>query len=305
MHLASIPYVSLLGFFFGSRLTVSRFSIGQYHPTNFIALQLLLASLGHVSIYAISRRRHWPKDWRLAGHAAVAGFIGITLPTTSILSSMQYQSSGITAVLVSVAPALTMVMAHFFLPDESLNLRGAIGVVLSFSGAAVLAILGESGLPDVRTVNPIGYGLVFLAVVSGSAAVIYIRKYMSDYDSFDVASLRMFFAALTFLPITGIVVGFDLSQVNRLGFLALGYASFGYFFEKILAVYIIQRFGATAAVMPAYIAPIVATVGGALLLREQITGGMLTGMALILVGIGIIFRNPGVPHGSSLHADPK
>jgi drug/metabolite transporter (DMT)-like permease len=58
----------------------------------------------------------------------------------------------------------------------------------------------------------------------------------------------------------------------------------------LLAFYNIKHFGATAAAMTAYIIPIFAGIGGALLLDEQITSMMLVGMALIMTGIAIINR---------------
>jgi drug/metabolite transporter (DMT)-like permease len=57
-----------------------------------------------------------------------------------------------------------------------------------------------------------------------------------------------------------------------------------------LQFYNVQRFGATAAVMVAYVIPVVTTIGGALFLDEQITLGMLAGMALIAVGVWQINR---------------
>ena len=42
--------------------------------------------------------------------------------------------------------------------------------------------------------------------------------------------------------------------------------------------------------MSLYVTPMVAGLGGALVLGEQITAGMLVGIALIAVGIGLIER---------------
>jgi drug/metabolite transporter (DMT)-like permease len=58
----------------------------------------------------------------------------------------------------------------------------------------------------------------------------------------------------------------------------------------MLAFYNIQRFGATSSAITAYIIPIVATVGGVLLLDETITTTMLLGMAVIIAGIGLLNR---------------
>jgi drug/metabolite transporter (DMT)-like permease len=180
-------------------------------------------------------------------------------------------------------------MAHFFLPDEKMTPRKVLGVILALSGALLLTMLGETGLPDVDQANPLGYVLVFVAMISASSATIYARKYLRQFDAFDVASARMVIAALVVMPISLVLVGFDLSAVTVQGYLALGYASLiGTFSGMMLAFYIIQRFGATTSAMTAFVIPVVATLGGVLILGEQITVGMLAGMLLIIAGITII-----------------
>ena len=52
--------------------------------------------------------------------------------------------------------------------------------------------------------------------------------------------------------------------------------------------YIVRRFGATPAAMTNYLVPIVASIGGVLLLGEQATAGMLVGMMIIIGGIALI-----------------
>jgi drug/metabolite transporter (DMT)-like permease len=256
----------------------------------------MLASLGYVAVYAFSKKRSWPKDRSLWRHATLLGVVGTAIPMTAIVSSLAYQSSGLTAVLITTSPAITVLMAHFLLPDEPLTRVKALGVTIALAGALLLAFLGESGLPDVSRAEPIGYILVTAAMVFGSGATIYARKYMRSFDVVEVNSVRILSATLVVLPLSLIFVGFDLSQVDRSGYLALIYAAIvGTFFGLTLAFYNIQRFGATAAAMAAYIIPIVASVGGLLLLDETITLGMISGMGLILAGVAIINRSPRLP----------
>ncbi len=212
---------------------------------------------------------------------------------TAIVSSLQFQSSGITAVLITTSPAITVLMAHFLLPDEPLTRQKGLGVGVAMAGAVLLAILGETGLPDVSKAAPAGYILVLAAMLFGSGAAIYARKYMRSFDTVDVNSVRMVSAAAVVLPVSLLLVGFDLSSVDTLGYMALIYASLvGTFAGLMLAFSNIQRFGATASAMSAYIIPIVATIGGVLLLNETITVGMLAGMALILGGVALVNRSP-------------
>jgi drug/metabolite transporter (DMT)-like permease len=289
MTAQALPFVILLGLLFGSTLIASRFAVGQFAPTTYIGLRLTIASLCHVVIYALASQRRWPSDKRVWRHSPVLGIFATAIPMTAIVTSLQFQSSGITAVLITVSPAITVLMAHFLLSDEPLTRRKSLGVVLALAGALLLTVQGETGLADGGRANPLGYFLVLLAMVSASASTIYARKYMRDLDSFDVASARMWVAALLVFPLSLLLVGLDLNQVTAEGYASLIYAALvGTFAGMMLAFYNIQRFGATASAVTAYVIPIVATIGGVLILDERITGVMLVGMALIVGGIALI-----------------
>jgi drug/metabolite transporter (DMT)-like permease len=215
--------------------------------------------------------------------------MGTAIPMNLFVAALMYQSSGITAILNTLSPAIIVVMAHFSLPEEPLTKRKSVGVVLALSGALLLMLLGESGLPDINQASPMGYILTFTAMICASTSVVYARKFMADLDSLQVTSARVFIAALVTMPLSVLFVGFDLSHVNQQGLFALGWAAFaGAFVAMLISFYNIKRFGATAAAMTAYVIPVVASIGGLLLLDEQITLGMVAGMALIVAGIAII-----------------
>jgi drug/metabolite transporter (DMT)-like permease len=287
----ALPYIILLGFFWGTNLVVSRFGLAQFNPVTFVALRLGLAAVAHVAIYAIDRKRPFPTNRTLWKRAAIMGVLGTAIPMTGIISALEYLSSGMTAVFVTSAPALTVIMAHFLLADEQMNRRRALGVIIALGGALLLALSGESGLPDVEQANPIGFILVITAIIFGSVMAIYARKNLSEFDAFDVASVRIFFATVTVMLVTTFTIGYDLSEVDIAGYGALVYAAvFGAFGGLLLEFYIIKRFGATTAAITTYVIPIFATVGGALFLDETITLRMILGMALIIIGIGVINR---------------
>ncbi|VAW31224.1 hypothetical protein MNBD_CHLOROFLEXI01-2656 [hydrothermal vent metagenome] len=293
MTAQALPYVSFLGFLFGSTLIASRFSVGQFQPTTYIGLRLIMASLGHIAFYIfVNRRYKWPTDRRLWLHASVLGVLGTAVPMTAIVTSLQYLSSGLAAILITTSPAITVLLAHFFLPDETLNRRKIVGIIIALGGTVLLALSGESGLADVSQANPLGYLLMILAMTFGSAGAIYIRKYLTDYRAFDVASIRMFVAALIVMPLSALIIGVDLQAVTSVGYMALVYAALmGTFGGLLLAVYNVKQFGATAAAMTGYIVPIFAGLGGVLLLDERITAVMLVGVVLIISGVMIVNRS--------------
>lgn len=299
METQVLYYVLLLGSVFGTTLIASRFGVSQFDPTTYIGLRLSLASLLFFLLYLVQfKSRKWPADRKLWMHASILGIFGTAIPMTGMVSALQYLSSGLTSILVTVNPAFTVIMAHFFLADEKINPRKIFGVLLALSGALLLALRGETGLTNVDQASPIGYLLVLGAMLFASGMTVYVRKYMAEYDSVDVTSIRMLIAALVVMPISILVVGFDIGSVNRQGILVLLYATVvGTFGGMLLAFYNIKRFGATAAAMTAYIIPVVASLGGWFILGEKITNGMLVGMALVIAGIAFInLRRDKVTH---------
>jgi drug/metabolite transporter (DMT)-like permease len=291
----AIPFLMLQGFLYGSTLIASRFGVGQFAPTTYIWLRLALSSLGFLAVYALGRRRYtWPTDRRLWRHAMVIGIFGTALPMTALVSALQYQSSGVTAILITIGPVITALMAHFLLPDERLNRYKLLGAALALAGALFLTLRGETGLAEVSQANPVGYGLVFFAMLVASISMIYIRMNLRDEKPFDVAAIRMFTATVTLVPLSLLTVGFDLSRVSVTGVYSVLFAALaGTFLATIFDFYLINRFGATISAMVAYLLPVFASLGGWLLLGETITIGMLAGMGLILLGVGILnMRGP-------------
>jgi len=217
------------------------------------------------------------------------GIFGNAVNLMGIISSLQYLSSGMVSIMISVGPVFTVILAHIFLEDERLTPRKVGGVIIALVGGMLLIILGESGLPEVEKVNPIGYLLVLGGLFSGSVMTIYARKHMQAYDTFNITGVRMFIGALAVMPLSLLLEGFDISRVNINGVLVLLYASMvGSFFGMMVSFYNIQKFGSTASVTTSYVIPVVTGLIGVLLLDEAITWGMIGGISLIMLGVSII-----------------
>ncbi len=292
----ALPYVVLLGFMYGSSLLVSRFSLSQFDASSYVSARLLLSSVLFLLIFIFSPKYKFPKDRKLWKQASILGIAGTAIPISFINLSMLYQSSGITALLLTLGPAFTVILASFLLEDEPLSKRKVFGVSVALSGALILILLGETGLPDVSEVNPRGYLFVFIAMLGVSFATVYTRKNMRDQKSIEATGIQMFVAALVVIPLTFIFVGFDFSRVKPMGYAALGYATVvGTFLGMLLSFYNAKKFGATTSAMTAYIVTIVGGFGGVLFLGEKFTWGMVAGMILIISGILVINKKDKEP----------
>ena len=289
LNIKALPYVTLLGFMFGSSMVFSRFGVGQFEPTTYIGIRMIISSLMALSVYRIATGRRLPRDRELWKRAGLLGVFGTAVPMTCVIISLQYLSSGVSALLLSTGPAITIILAHFALPDEHLSRRKVFGVGLALGGAMLLALSGEDGLPDEQSTASAGFLLVSVGMIFSSVMIIYARKRLTGYDAYDVGSIRIFSTALTVMPLSLLTVGFDLSAVTGAGYLALIYSAIvGTFLGLLLSFYNIKRFGATPSVMSTYIIPIVAGIGGVLVLGEEITLTMIFGMGVIVSGIALL-----------------
>ena len=188
MHTKAFPYIILLSLFWGTNIVASRFGVGEFDPYLFIALRLTIAVLFFMLVVAWNGR-FVPRDkdvWKLS---IVSGILGVSIPMTSFILSLQYQSSGVASIFVTASPAIVVIMAHFFLPDEKMTRNKALGLILALAGALFLALRGESGLADVARANPLGFILVMVGLVSEGINAMFIRLRMQNMDPMDVTGI--------------------------------------------------------------------------------------------------------------------
>lgn len=290
MHTKAFPFIGLLSLFWGTNIVASRFGIGEFDPYLFIALRLLIASLFFWPIYFMSGRP-WPTDLNLWRHAAVSGVVGVAIPMTFFILSLQYQSSGMASILVTASPALMVIAAHLFLPDERMTRNKALGVALALFGSLLLVWRGESGLAGVGRASPLAFVLILIGQFFDIATAIHIRRRMLDMHPMAVTGIRLSVGALVMLAVSLAVTGFSWPSITTAGYFSLGYAALiGALAGQFLAFYVTRRFGATAFALTSYLTPVVATTFGVFALGEIVTWVMLAGVALIGGGIHLINR---------------
>ena len=287
----TLPYILLLGFFFGTNLVAARFSLGQFSSNTFLGLRLSIVSFGYILLYLFSKKNTFPRDKKIWLHGGVFGLIGMAIPMACFIGSLNYQSSGVTSLLATLNAPATIVLSHFLLKDEKLNRKKLIGVLIAFAGAGLVLLRGESGLAEFAKADWRGYAMVGVGILGTACGLIYARHFLKDGKDLDVVSIRIFTATIIIVPLAFLTDGFDLSRVQLSGWLALAYSViFCTFTAFWLEFHIIRRFGASQASQASYLIPLVATLLGALLLDEQITLTIIAGMAAIFVGLYLLNR---------------
>ena len=288
MHTKAFPYIGILGFFWGTNLVAARFGVGEFEPFLFIALRLSLAAICFLP-FMVTGGRAFPTDWDTWWRSMVSGTLGVAIPMSAFILSLQFMSSGLTSIFVTTAPALIALAAHFFLPEEKLNGVKWVGVGLALIGSIFLAALGESGLADVGRVNPLGPLMIALGMLSDTANTVFVRLRMRDMDVYHVTGIRLITGAALVTLVTVLFTTIDFSGITGRGYFSLLYATFiGAVGGQFMAFYITRRFGAVSFSLVSFVVPVVATFFGVILLGEIVTWGMLVGVGFIAGGLYFI-----------------
>ena len=225
MHTKALPYIFLLSLFWGTNIVASRFGIGEFDPYFFITLRLTIATV-FFAAFLLLKQRAVPRGKILWQKALLSGVIGVAVPMSTFILSLQYQSSGVTSIYVTMAPVLIVIAAHFFLPDEQLTRNKILGVVLALLGSLFLALRGESGLANVSRANPLGFGLIMVGLVSETINTIYVRLRMKELDPIQVTSIRLLAGAVVTLGFTLTLGDISFTGITRAGYFSLGVCSF-------------------------------------------------------------------------------
>lgn len=213
----------------------------------------------------------------------------------------QYVPSGLTAVLFATFPLFVAILAHFFLVGERLTPPAVVGVLVGFAGVAVIFSEDLSQLDDPWAVGGTGAGgpsvavaaaILLIAPAVASVANVAIKKWGKGIHPVSLSAVPMLLAAaglggVAFALERHEAMTFDVASVGSILYLAL----FGSALNFSLYFWLLERIPAARLALFNYAVPVVAVATGALFLQEPVTGRLVAGAALVLVGCSIaLFR---------------
>jgi drug/metabolite transporter (DMT)-like permease len=284
--------VSVLGLVWGASVVSQRFAVAEVEPLPLVALRLLTALAFFLPFLPRIRRGLAGSPRRLLD----IGLVGALNPALcGILSAfaLQFASSGLVAVLISLGPLLTVLLAKLLLDEPPLGPTRLAGLALAFGGVALLIATRSTGLeagagaPSVADGDLRGHGLALTIAVAMAVAGVYNRRRLGGTDPLAVAAGQIAAGLLLVGPLA-LLLGeppppTEIGGLTWLAIVASGTIGLGASF--VLFQGMIGRHGPTAAMLALYTMPVVAAGLGALFLDETISGLMAGGAAPVLAGV--------------------
>lgn len=237
-------------------------------------------------IVLAAQRRRPVTDRRGIKHLAFIALLAQALPFTLFAFAEQRISSVAAGLVNSTMSLWTAVLAIALLPEERLSRNRALGVALGFAGILVLLGVWDASFQG----NWVAYASCALATVGYAVATLWTRKHIAPMGYHPISAVATQLILATAMQAIA-VAAFSTAPtqwpaVGVLSLVMLGAAGTG--IALVLNFQIIERAGAVIASTVTYSIPIVATVAGAVLLREAVHWYEPVGAAIILFGIALV-----------------
>jgi drug/metabolite transporter (DMT)-like permease len=198
--------------------------------------------------------------------------------------------SGLATVLNSTVPLFGLVFAHFLLADERLTPQKITGLIVGFIGVVIMtarSIGGDSG-------SFMGQLAVLVASASYAIAIVTVRMFLRQVESFTVAGLSAIVGGIAIISTTAVVEGGFPANISTVAWLAaITLAVVNTFVAYFLAFDLIEKWGVRASLVTYAMPPIGVTLGF-LFLDEVIGFQLIIGAVLIIGGI-VMARQQGRP----------
>lgn len=226
-------------------------------------------------------RRAW-------GAMLVLALLNNALPFTLFGWGQTHIASGLAAILNATTPIWGVVVAHAFTADERLSARKLAGVVAGFGGVVVM--IGPSLLGEVGS-NGLAQLACLAAALCYALAGVWARRFRAmGVTPVAVTTGQLTTGAAVMLPLAALVDRPWLAQppslaaLGAIAALALVCTAFAY----ILYFRLIDRAGATNALLVTLLVPPIALLLGIVLLGETFHVRDGAGLAMIALGLAAI-----------------
>lgn len=249
----------------------------------FAALRALLGG-GALAVVAVVQRRAMPRSLNIWSRIGALGLVNVSLAFAAMFAGIAGSTTGVAAVLSNAQPLLILLPA-WWLFGERVSARTAVALVAGFGGLVVVAVPGGGGQGALMSV------LSAAAVTAGTVMV----RGLGGVDVVVVSAVHFLFGGLALVGVAAVVEGVPviawtprfLGVLGFLGLLATAATTLAWFVEA-------QRCPLSSLTPWMFLVPVFGLLIGVVVLGEQPDLWTGTGVALVLISMGVALTKPGV-----------
>ena len=288
MSVLAVAFCVFLCILFGANAIAVKVGLSGIGPFTTGAIRFSIASFVICLWARLSGRSLWREGQKIR-HMVILGCI-FTLQLSSLYLGMRLTFASRGTLIVNLQPFFVLLLSQFFIPEESITVRKVVGLIMGFTGVALIFIGDEGFGSGIR----IGDYLILTNALCWACSAVYIKKIIWNYEPFQVTVYPMIFAVPLFfigalLFDSPMIIDLNLKVLAALGFQTIISASFGF----VAWNYMLQRYGAIILHSFLFIMPLTGVILSGVLLGEPLTLNILAALVCITVGIMIIHLRLG------------
>ena len=281
----------LLSVLWGGSFYFIAVALTGFPPFTLVTLRVGLAALALLGVMMVMGIKI-PRGpvWRVY---LVLGFINIAAPFSLIVWGQTHIASGLASILNAATPLFGVVVAHLFTCDEKMTPGSAVGVVVGFSGVAIM--VGPEALAGIGT-DVLAQLAVLGAGICYALGTVYARLRLKPFGINPIASAGGQVAGATvFMAPLALVVDQPWNDaMPGLGVLGavLGLALASTALAYIFYFRLLESTGAANILLVTFLIPVTSILLGVGLLNEVLLPKHFIGMAIIGFGLAAIDGRP-------------
>ncbi|MGJ8693860.1 MAG: DMT family transporter [Thalassotalea sp.] len=281
MNIKQFLELTLLAAIWGASFLFMRIASPELGPVMLMTLRVVIATLCLLPVIFFTKQvKYFRGQWQ---HLLVVGFFSTALPFTLFGYATLHLAAGLASVLNTTTPMFGVIIAFLWF-KEKISWSGVIGLMIGFIGIYLLLFEKIHHQQTEQVLLPTL--AILLATFCYAFAANYAKCYLSTIKPMVQATGSLISASIILLPISCFFIpDHAISNQAIISILLLGTVCTG--IAYIIFFRLLAKIGPNNTISVTYLIPIFGIMWGSILLQEQITSFMITGVIVVLLGVSL------------------
>ena len=280
-------WLGLMVLLWSFNFIVGKLVVREFPPLLASGLRIAAAGALMVPIAALSGRQSLRIERSHRAPLALLGVAGIALNQVLFLVGLNRTSVAHAALIFGLSPILVLVAAAAA-GEERLSGRRLAGMLVALAGVAVL----HAGSDAASGATLSGDLLVLAGAAAFADFTVRSKPFTARYGAITMNTVGYLSGAVALAPLlVWEARRFAFGQVSAPAWAALAYmAIFPSVVCYLIFYHALRHLAASRIAALAYLQPVLATLMGAALLGERVSGALVAGGVLVLAGVWVAER---------------